>query len=53
MLGTLVHKGSANGPRGEQGRDAFEGIKKILQAHKPKKKGGMALKEKYNLDVKN
>lgn len=41
LLGTLVHKGSANDPRNKQGRDAFEG-KKILQAHKSSKKGGMA-----------
>lgn len=27
LLGTLVHKGSANDPRNKQGRDVFEGKK--------------------------
>lgn len=37
MLGTLVHKGSANDPRGEK-EEMLLKEEKILQAHKSSKK---------------
>lgn len=46
MLGTLVQKGSANDPRGEKGRDAFEGRKKFFRHTSPAKKRRHGIEKK-------